>query len=408
MHVWILKDGESLPTLPESKPMRVWLLGRALASRSHTVTWWTSEFSHQRKRRALDPGTYPVEPGLTLHVLPGKGYTTSVSLRRIAHHRSLARSFVQAATQLPVPDLIVAAFPIPELVAAATQLANTWRVPVVVDIRDVWPDALFSRLRPRTAALARLGMAPVYWRLRSSFKNATALTAVSEGYLRWGLQLAERAERKTDAVFYLGCPDQPRDDVALSTAASQFQPFAGRALVTYVGSFGRSYDLSTVVEAAGRLWRKGHRDIQFAIAGDGKEAATLRAMASGSPNITFTGWISGADAAALLRLSSIGVVPCSSAPHTLPNKLFEYMAFGLSIVSSLNGEAAELIRKHEIGRSYAVGDSEGLAAHIAELTSSPDTLARQRNRSRTLYEERFRAEDIYARYAAHLEQFAAR
>ena len=49
MLVWLVKHGETLPIQEGVSKMRMWNLSDALIDRGHSVVWWSSTFSHQRK-----------------------------------------------------------------------------------------------------------------------------------------------------------------------------------------------------------------------------------------------------------------------------------------------------------------------------------------------------------------------
>ena len=58
------------------------------------------------------------------------------------HHKIVAKKFNEIAlsNHIEFPDLILCAYPAIELSRAGVQFANKIGVPVVVDIRDLWPD----------------------------------------------------------------------------------------------------------------------------------------------------------------------------------------------------------------------------------------------------------------------------
>ena len=64
--------------------------------------------------------------------------------------------------------------------------------PVVVDVRDRWPDIFVEPLPRPLRAIARLLLLSEFRRARYVFRTATAILAVSDGYLEWGLRQAAR------------------------------------------------------------------------------------------------------------------------------------------------------------------------------------------------------------------------
>jgi hypothetical protein len=63
-----------------------------------------------------------------------------------------------------------------------------------------------------------------------------------------------------------------------------------------------------------------------------------------------------------------------------------------------------LIEQHDVGSSYRDGDVVRLRELVLAFAADPARRARCSQNARTLYQSRFRAEDIYAGYARHVEE----
>lgn len=86
----------------------------------------------------------------------GPGYSKNVSLSRVRHNRILARTFQKQICQSqPQPDVLFACLPIPELAEKATLYGQERQIPVIVDVRDEWPDLYLTVFPPRLHALVR-------------------------------------------------------------------------------------------------------------------------------------------------------------------------------------------------------------------------------------------------------------
>ena len=94
---------------------------------------------------------YPVDKKIRLsekyyiYLLHSIGYTKNVSLRRFIDHVCVARKFDKYAREEPLPDIIVASLPTLDLSAKSVQFGDKHSIPVIVDLRDMWPDILLSR-----------------------------------------------------------------------------------------------------------------------------------------------------------------------------------------------------------------------------------------------------------------------
>jgi glycosyltransferase involved in cell wall biosynthesis len=85
---------------------------------------------------------------------------------------------------------------------------------------------------------------------------------------------------------------------------------------------------------------------------------------------------------------------------SLPNKFFEYMAYGLPILSSCSGESEALIREERLGMQYDARDLGSFQRALAAIIDDPSERNAMSERSRALFETRFE----HARLFAELEQ----
>jgi glycosyltransferase involved in cell wall biosynthesis len=408
VRIWLVKDAEPLPIAGSAHRMRMGRLADTLVARGHDITWWHSTFYHFSKSRlAEEPGDRTVGPGYRLRLIEAGTYRGNLTWSRYLHHRRLARGFLQAAEALAPPDVIVAACPIPWLAHAAVAYGTARGVPTVVDVRDLWPDIFVHKspvwFRPMAWAATRDMAAQVRWLLG----KADSLVAVSDGYLRWASKLAGRPIRPEDRVLPLGYRQPALAGVRESVppVIQRLLPkLSGRVVVTFTGSFGRSYDLQTVCDAAERLQAEGRADLHFVIAGDGEQHAALAQRAKILANVSLPGWLEKEEMDSLLAVSDLGLVCCSSVSDTLPNKIFQYLAFGLPLVSSLEGEAERLIDQDEIGVSYPAGDAGALATCLRSLAGDSARRHLQAANARRLFREKYDAEVIDHAYASHVER----
>ena len=207
MRIWLTELAEQLPTSPGRRLMRVGMLAERLASAGHDVTWWTSTFDHVAKlQRFSEDSTERVAGNYRIELLHAPGYASNHSLARVRHHRYSAAAFARRAAGAIAPDLVYCCIPTLEVTEAALGYATALGIPTVVDVRDLWPDVYLRAVPAVLRALARVLLAGEYRRARRILGSATAIVAVSEGYLQWGLRHAGRARAPGDRVFPHGYP----------------------------------------------------------------------------------------------------------------------------------------------------------------------------------------------------------
>jgi glycosyltransferase involved in cell wall biosynthesis len=383
--------------------MRTALLANELATRGHEVTWWASSFDHA-SRKFAGPGGGPCEilDSVEARLLPALGYGSNLSVMRYLDHRYVARCFRRELTDVEPPDLVVAATPDYHIAADAATFARRNGVPYVIDVRDPWPDA-FVDLAPTPIGKlgARMILAPDFRKVKRMIRGADGLVAMMESMLDWGLGHAGRARGARDAVFYLGTDDPAAPDLVL--AHELRKSLQGRPAVVYVGTFGSYNHPGVVLEAARLLESRGEwGDFDLVIGGEGDLFKPLSRQYSDLPGVHFTGWLDAAQISAVLSVGSVGVVPWTRG-HAFPNKAFSYLAAGLPILTSADGDLRHLVEGEGIGRFFEPGSAEGLAGMFKDLLGDRKALDGMRRRVSRVYSTRFRADVIYEAYADYLE-----
>lgn len=417
MHVWLVTIGEPLPRDGcQERLLRTGILADHLSREGHQVSWWTSAFDHVRKKqRSAGDERIAIAAGYNLWLLHANRYSRNVSLRRIINHRSIARKFRKLAPREPRPDVILCSWPTVELCVEAVRLGNIWGVPVVLDIRDMWPDAILD-LAPRVLRpAARIAMRSAYQDARYAASHATAITGITDKIVDWGLRFAGRSRSEWDRAFAMGYQIQTaaseRDEEALEFWRTRGISGSKSAfIVCFFGTIGRHFEFETVFRAARRL-EQTSRGIKFVLCGDGPHLSRWRQSAAACPNIILPGWVDAAKIRSLMRLSSAGLAPYVSSwdfAISIPNKPVEYLSAGLPVVSSLQGELAELLAINECGLTYRNGSADDLVRVLADCYDHPTKLAKMAENAARLYQSRFVAETIYGQMGDYLNQVACR
>ena len=413
--VWVLSVGEPLPVDgPSARIFRAGTLAETLSDRSSDVVWWASAFDHYNKRfRSPRHATFALSDRLTLKMIRGCGYSKNVSIARLRDESKIARAFSQLAPAEPEPDVIVSCLPVPMLCRAALDYARPRGIPVLIDLRDKWPD-LFLDLLPRGLRWAgRLGLDRMFRRTASVCREATGLVGVTESYLQWGLDYADRQRGPADAVMPIGYKRRRYSASQCQQAISFWRqlgisPGDGVFNACYFGGLGRQSALGSLIDAC-RVLHHQKAQVRVIVCGRGDFLQRYRKMAADLPNILFPGWIDAPKIQALMHISQVGLAPyreISNVAGHIPNKPPEYLSAGLPVVSSLQGEMACLLEEFNCGLTYRHFDSKGLARILTELADSPDRLEQMSHGALELFEARFNAENVYASYADHIAQVA--
>jgi glycosyltransferase involved in cell wall biosynthesis len=176
----------------------------------------------------------------------------------------------------------------------------------------------------------------------------------------------------------------------------------------FLGSFGDTYDLDSVILAARELKARGMMKYQFVLSGEGEKRAHYERLARGLDNVVFTGWLNADQIACMMRLARVGLAAYrKGAPQGLPNKIFEYMAAGLPVLSSLTGECGRFLEANGCGVSYTPGDVGSLLDALLALATDEDRRLRLGANALRVFKSRYSASILYPQLVEHLERIAA-
>jgi glycosyltransferase involved in cell wall biosynthesis len=407
VRLWLITIGEPLPSDAHAvRLLRTGLLANLLVEQGHDVLWWSSTFDHQKKQhRSCRDAFLEIRPGLRIALLHSNAYRHNISVARIRNHRGVARKFARYAPAEAPPDIILCSFPTIELSAAAIEYGRERGTPVVIDVRDLWPDIFLDHLPPAARRLGRLALRPFIAQTCFALENASGIVAMSDGCLRWGLDYAQRDPGPYDAVFPLGYPKPvvaPDEMRAAERTLRQRGVDPKKLICWYVGMFGKTYDLATVIHAARALACRGRHDIQFVLSGDGDQRERWAQLACGLQNVVFTGWADLPQIAHMMTIAHVGLAAVDGVPQSLPNKLFEYFSAGLPVLSSLQGEAATLLAQHECGLTYAARDPSSFLKALQALVADEDGRRRLGRNAQRLFDLHYSADAVYSRMADFL------
>jgi len=414
MLAWLITIGEPLPIDPGgARPWRTSLLASALEQSGHRVVRWTSTFDHTRKVQRFDCDTeVPVSDAYTIRLLYAPGYARNVSPARIRHHKETAATFARMAAGAEEPNVILCSLPTLELCDEATRFGRARGVPVALDVRDLWPDALVHMAPGPLQPVAEVALSGMRRQARRACAAADAILGVTDAYVDWGVRHAGRPRTDKDRAFAMGYSAKAPPPEAIADAEARWDALGvrndGTPRVCFFGTLGRQFDLRTAVRAAAILERQGRR-CQWVVCGSGEALDGLRKEAAGLTSVLLPGWVGHADVYVLLRRSTAGLAPYRDVPHfrlNVPNKPAEYLSAELPILCGVGGALQQLVRDSGCGICYRAGSPESLAGAVRRLSEDSAVASSMRQASRRLFEERFVAERVYAEMADHLERLS--
>jgi glycosyltransferase involved in cell wall biosynthesis len=413
MRIWLINIGEPLPLCENERLSRMGMLADLLVQSEHQVTWWTSTFDHVRKSHRFNKDTcIKINDNYKLVLLKSISYKINISIMRILNHLVIARKFSNMIKDEPEPDIILSSLPTIELSRIAAEYGVKRGIPVVLDMRDMWPD-IFVDVAPKWGQwIIRCALYPMFRSIRIACSKAAAITGITKSFVEWGLKYACRPGTKLDRDFVLAYSETVPSEEAVEEAYRFWSRYNisrnnPEFLVCFIGTMGArcENEFLTVIDAA-RKFEACNIPIKFVLCGAGEKYTLYESMAKDCRAIIFPGKINAAQIWTLMRMASVGLVPYSSDKDfvaSLPNKVGEYLSAGLPVVSSLKGVLEDLLRRYNCGVTYENEDAEKLFSALAKLYSSPDLLCSMSKNAYSLYMEKFIAETVYSSMSDYLK-----
>ena len=409
MKIWNATIGEPLPIEGSKNRLhRGGLLNNILEQQGHEITWWASTFEHFTKKHIFEQNTsIKISSDYRLELLHGCSYSKNISFNRLRNHWQIGREFYRLARDKDKPDLIFAAFPSIELAYYATKYAIENNVPIIVDARDMWPDIFLDVVPSVTKPIARMLLLPYYKMTQFVFSNATGITGITDGFVQWGLNYTSRSKGLNDKSFYLGYPLVEDITIAVPESWRKWGELGLTKkdfIISYVGAIAdNKIDFAPILEAA--KYYKDNANVKFVLAGDGDEREIFKDKVKKAKlkNIIFPGWIDKYQIKALLKNSSLGLVPLRNRldyKMSIPNKPIEYLSNDLPVITSLTGELHDLIVDNQTGVFYE--NTSDMVNWIEHFLSNQGSLDKMATNCNLLFRRLFDSERVYSGLAKHL------
>jgi glycosyltransferase involved in cell wall biosynthesis len=422
VRIWILCTGEPVPFVPAEagdRFLRAGKLAEYLKSQGHDITWWTARFDHYGKQFRDVAGNTPLQLSDTaprMIFLESCGYQRHFGPRRFLDHWQIGRAFRKLAPDQPKPDVILASFPLVELCSEAVAFGSKHNVPVILDIRDLWPDVIYDRLTAKTGFSGEGFFFPYERLCKRAFQNADRVIGITKGMQEWCYARFGRGSgrRAVDAVFrqFKPRPVEPDTDwpaIERFWRGKNIDLNADVTRLVWTGSIIADSDGPTLLEAIGRLPASTANTLEIIVAGRGPLVPTVEELARKQQCLKYVGWIGNAEMNALLERSHIGLLCYLDRfdfQVATPNKIIDYCAAGMRILTNLTGEVRLLSDDPDLVINYPTGDAKALSGLLNEIANHPDTYRKKFPPARTVFDAEFDAAIVLPAFEAYLRETA--
>ncbi len=276
------------------------------------------------------------------------------------------------------PDVIMGSSAHPLTSIAGILMGRKFRVPAIVEVRDLWPEAIFSFGKVKMNSLVgKMLSAGEKW----MYIHADAIVFTKEGdvdHIRemgWDTEHGGRIDLKK--CYYVNngvkldeyAQSMKRD--ILSDPDLESDSFK----VVYTGTIRPVNHVGNLLDAAKLL--KEHKNIRFLIFGGGNQLEELKKRAENEKitNVALKGYVDKIYIPYILSRSSVNVLNYSQSQYNWSrgnssNKLFEYMASGKPVISTVKMGYC-ILDHYQCGLSLEEDTPRALADEILKIYNMP-------------------------------------
>jgi len=296
---------------------------------------------------------------------------------RLLFYVSYAAMASLVGAAMPRPDVVLASSPPLPVAVAGLLAAARFRVPWVMDVRDLWPEAAVALGELSNERALRLAERME----RRLYASAAAITTVTEPF-REAIATRTSDPAKVSVVpngttrLWVDGAELPGDRDAVDLPADRF-------IVAFAGNVGPAQGLEAAIDAAGLL----DDGYQVLILGDGPARRKLEARAAALPpgRVVFRDQVPAPAAVLYLRACDCLLVPLAPHPSLrtfVPSKLYDFCAVGRPVVVAAAGEPQRLAAESGAALAIPPGDPDALASALRRLRGDAELRQRLVERGR--------------------------
>lgn len=403
MHVLLIHQGFASPNDPGGT--RHFELARKAIEQGHQFTVVASDVSYITASRRQESHTDETIEGIrVLRSFTSRTLHGSF-IGRLFSFISFAASSLLTALRIRNIDLVMGTSPPIFQAVSAWLVASLRRRPLLLEIRDLWPEFAIDMGILKNSILIRLSR----WLERFLYRRAKHLLVNSPAYVDYLIERGVPPGKIT--LLPNGVDPAMFDPSASGNGLREKLDLDGKFVIVYAGAIGPANDLQVLLDAAAEL--KADSRIRFLIVGDGKERKRLQSRAETHQldNVLFVGaqpkqemrhYLASADACVAI-LQSIRMFRM-----TYPNKVFDYMAAGRPIILAIDGVIREVVETARAGVYTHPGNPQALAEAVRYLVEHNEEREAMSRQGRLYVERHFNRADQSRQFIALIEKVAAR
>ncbi|MBC1499192.1 glycosyltransferase family 4 protein [Listeria weihenstephanensis] len=289
-----------------------------------------------------------------------KNYTRNI-MKRFLFYLEIMLQFIRAILkQKKTVDVIYISTP-PISVGIAGLFAKSFlKARLIVEVRDLWPEALVGINRWNKPWLLRLA----YMLEKRIYRRADEIIVNSEGFVDY---IVGKGIAKEKIHFV---PNSLTERELKVGAKLKKEHLKEEYTVIYAGNIGLAQEMEDFFDMAERFQKDPK--VQFKIFGYGfrLEEAKKQLLDRNLTNITILCPQNRSFVLEEIKKADIAYVTLVDHPvfeTVLPGKIIDYMGMGIPIIGNVSGYSDEVIRNAGCGYTYQHGETDAMCARLKQL-----------------------------------------
>ncbi|MDN3641067.1 glycosyltransferase family 4 protein [Lutimonas halocynthiae] len=269
-------------------------------------------------------------------------------------------------------DLIIATSP-QFFTALSGRALGYWRkTPWVMEVRDLWPESI------KTVGAMKDSLIIKYFERQElkCYHKASQIITVTHSFKEEIIN--KGIDENKISVITNGANRNLFKPLDKNTSLLEELNLKDKFIIGFTGTHGMAHKLDFILNCASKI---NDPDIHFLFIGDGSEKNSLIKLANELKinNVTFLDMMSKKELKEYLSILDVALVNLKKDAlfkTVIPSKIFENAAMNIPILLGVDGEAREIIEKHNAGLYFEPENEEDFMNKIDFMKNDSDILTK--------------------------------
>lgn len=293
-------------------------------------------------------------------IIPKK---TNSKIWRYLNYFSFAFSSFWNLFRMKKPNLILVTTPPVSVLILGYIYAKLRKVEMVIDLRDMWPEAAISLKVIKRGLVSRILESLVL----KSYNYSKKIIINTEAFRK---VLVGNYLITNEKIEYIPNGFDIEANLNLKKDYGKSDEFK----IVYSGLFGWAQNVDLIVETA-KIFQENNTNVKFILIGDGplKETLNAKILKYNLKNVEILEYQKKENLFKIISECDLGLITYEindTFRKNIPSKIFDYMFLEKPVLINLEGEASKMISSGSFGFELETNDPKEFYLKISEIISN--------------------------------------